>query len=72
MERKFLEEADGVEEDEEDGRGADPAEEEYEQLEEGESELAPVGKLVFDKLLVDIPAYKYRAYHAADREADVG
>lgn len=31
-----LEDTDGVEEDEEDGGGADPAQEEYEQLEEGE------------------------------------
>lgn len=47
------EETDGVEEDEEYGGGAEPAEAEEERTVEGETEFAEVGELVAKEFLID-------------------
>lgn len=50
------EETDGVEEDEEDCGGAEPAKAEEERTVEGETEFAEVGELVAKEFLIDPPA----------------
>lgn len=69
--RGGLEDAEGVEEDAEDGDGADVAEEETEDGEKAEGVGVAVGEFAAQEAAVDFPAYEHGTDEPSDGQADV-
>ena len=67
-----LEEAEGVEEDAEDGDGADVAQGKAENAQKRKWIAPEVGKLVAQVAAVDFPSYEDRTDKSADWQTDVG